>query len=197
MLLAAAGANAAPVPLTLESPALAIYQQTANSPCVIGDSSCNNPAGFGYTLIPTGPSGETYTLDSPTYTVGQIRSIVGNAFNVGVDVNTTTKPLATEYLVSFSATIGGSVAYLYTGPTQLTTVNNGNGYSDALLKGFDLTGLPDATQIFFTASIRGATDGREEFFLVSTNAPQVPEPATLGLLGLGLLGAGIARRRKA
>ncbi|MDP2433025.1 MAG: PEP-CTERM sorting domain-containing protein [Pseudomonadota bacterium] len=34
-------------------------------------------------------------------------------------------------------------------------------------------------------------------FVVTDNPPSVPEPATLGLLGLGLLGLGLSRRKRA
>src|SRR4051794_18100642 len=35
--------------LTLDTSGSPTYQQTMNSPCVIGDPSCNNPSGFGST----------------------------------------------------------------------------------------------------------------------------------------------------
>ena len=42
------------VPLTLETGVS--YQQQQNRPCVIGNPSCHNPAGFEFTLIPVGTS---------------------------------------------------------------------------------------------------------------------------------------------
>src|SRR5712691_11465955 len=71
------------VPLTLETGVS--YQQQQNRPCVIGDPSCHNPAGFESTLIPVGMSAGTLT--SPVYTLDQIRSIAGNRFSVGIEVN--------------------------------------------------------------------------------------------------------------
>lgn len=53
----------AQLPLTLERPSSVDAQQSAQSPCVIGDNSCNNPAGFAKTLT---PSTATWEEDSPT-----------------------------------------------------------------------------------------------------------------------------------
>lgn len=196
LMLSATTAMAAPI--TLNTAPTTIYQQQNNSPCVIGDPSCNNPSGFGMTTLAANTATNT-NIASPTYTVGQIRDIVGNTFGVGIDVNTTTSPMATEILDSFSLTINGVTQFLFTGPTQLANNNNGNGYSDATLSGFDIGSfLASATAQFFT-TFHNATDGREEFFLVAAapTGSQVPEPASLALTGLGLLGLGAIKRRKA
>src|SRR5882757_11484064 len=65
------------------------YQQTTNSPCVIGNPSCKNPAGFDVTTIQANP-GSYNMVQSPIYTVSQIESIVqSNAFWIGIDINQT------------------------------------------------------------------------------------------------------------
>jgi hypothetical protein len=170
------------------------YQQLENSPCVIGEPSCNNPAGFDKTIL--SPGNSTYSdVGSPTYTIQQIRDIVGDTFSIGIDVNTTTQPTATEILDMFRLDIDGTTAFSYTGPTQLMTNNNGNGYSDALLNGFDISGYLGSLSAQFFVSYHDATDGREQFFLIGSNPPpRVPEPASATLFGLGLLGAAMRKR---
>ena len=188
--------------LTLDNPGAAAYQQTLNSPCVIGDPSCNNPAGFGFTTLPAGAVA-FYDSTSPTYTVQQIRNVAGDVFLVGIDANTTTQPLATERLDYFAMLVNGVVQFIYdpANPgTQLVTAHNGNGYSDALLRGFDLSSFLAADQVTFRAILNSPTAGRDQFFLAGLSAPtptlEVPEPGTLGLLGLGLVGITYGRRRK-
>lgn len=53
-----------------------------------------------------------------------------------------------------------------------------------------------ATSLTLTFTGDPAWDGSFQF-LATDNPPSVPEPATLGLLGLGLLGLGLSRRKRA
>ena len=115
------------VPLTLETGVS--YQQQQNRPCVIGNPSCHNPAGFDFTLIPVGMSAGTLT--SPVYTLDQLRSVAGNQFSVGIDVIQAQPPYS---LQSFQFNInGGAAEYTFTGPVDIPAVNPGNGSSDARL----------------------------------------------------------------
>lgn len=61
------------------------------------------------------------------------------------------------------------------------------------------TGLADFTQLTsLKLDFQGVPSWDGTFqFLVTDNPPSVPEPATLGLLGLGLLGLGLSRRKRA
>lgn len=174
------------------------YQQTTNNPCVIGDSSCQQPAGMAMTLFPSGAS--SYDAYSPTYTVAQLMAIVGNSFVIGVDVNQTS---VTQTLTSFSMLVNGTVRDSYiANPATLVPPTagggNGNGYADYILSNFtSLSGLAPTDEIRFHVVMPLVNDGREEFFLISTSTPApTPEPATLFMLGTGVLVAGNTMRRK-
>jgi hypothetical protein len=179
------------------------YQQTTNSPCVIGNPSCQNPAGFGVTTIPANPAGGAYNMvASPTYTVSQIDSIVGsNAFWVGIDINQTSVPQTLDY---FAMTVNGVVTDLFSTLTSVPSSNNGNGFADYLLETFHLASYAGTDSVQFIMDMPLANDGAEQFFLIGAEStqppppPSVPEPGTFALLGSGLVSmAGLFARRKA
>lgn len=182
------------------------FQQTTNNPCVIGDPSCNN-GGFPETILPSGAN--SYDAFSPVYVFTTAQA--AGSFQIGVDINQSN---VTQQLSLFTLLVNGVVVDTFsaanTGCTP-TTPNcrdvppttgggNGNGYADYLLSGF--SAIPANTPFQFHVVMPAVDDGREEFFLIpGPNSPlpnPTPEPASMLLMGTGLLaGRWALRRRKA
>ena len=181
-----------PTNLTLEAEPLKIYQQTTNSPCVIGENSCQNPGGMGLTILPGGGSGSYANIFSPNYSVALLRSILGvDGFHVGIDLNQTS---VDQIFSTFVMLVNGTQTFAYTSTSALPALHQGNGFADYLLKGFSLAGLADTDIIRFGLDMALKNDGREQFFLIAAPVP-IPVPAA-GFLLLGALGGLAALRRR-
>ena len=180
-----------------------VFQQTANSPCVIGNNSCNQPAGFDSFQDSNGAGGGgTYDFFSPVYQAISPFTAPGSfngdkiptSFTLGIDENIA-KGQGPETLIFFrtllctdgtgsSCTVVAANSYQPGSPTNIPNINNGNGFSDALLTGFVLT---QNSYYEFEASVGNDTDGMEQFFIIPLNTPSVPEPVTSALIGTGLV----------
>jgi len=200
------------IPLTLTGPVAnnSVGPQSASAPCIIAATNCSQPAGFGFNNFTASGAISSYNMYSTTptatvpdgvqgtpYTVSQIEAVVGSIFQVAIDVNTTNA--SGETLQLFEVIVNGAVAYNYVGPTPIgNIVNNGNGYADWTLGVVDLSSFLDTDTVLFHAVWNGASDGGESFFLIAGGQPptQIPEPTTLALVAIAMLGLGAIRRRR-
>jgi hypothetical protein len=204
LLVGSAGlAQAAPISLTLEAqPPQTLGPQSESAPCIIAGTQCKNPDDFGFTDFTQGGNISSFDEDSPTYTIDQFPFL---AFDVAIDVNSSGDQ--GEMLKLFSVFVDADGAegpggfeeiYNFTGPSLIGTGSSpGNGFADFTLESIDLSSYEDDALVYFNAVWDNATAGAESFFLVRGEATPVSEPSTLVLMGLGLIGFGLARRAAA
>ena len=209
--------------LTL-SPVVPGGNQPLNIQCVIcGDHQPQQQADFGYTNYKNaGNLSDILYFSTNVFgggdpgldTVGTGYSLsflqayllaVGDTslkFSIGIDVNDTNKAQTLESFYLLNLTTHTVLAAL-TDPVLLTNANNGTGFPDYTLTGFDInlgTDIHIGDQLIFFARLSGANDGPDSFFIIAQGVAETPLPAAVwmfgGVLGIAGMIAGQRRRRQ-
>ena len=199
--------------------------QPRNIPCVIcGDNQPQQPDGFGYTDFKNSGNEDNLIYFSTNVVGGAnpgfdtvgigydgsfLRAFLeagGNlpSFSIGIDVNDTGTPQTLEAFALLNLTqhtVLAQYSLLQPGGALIPSLNNGTGFPDYTLSGFDITPGTDiraGDQLIFYARISGANDGPDSFFLVPNAVPGptigAGLPGLLALLGAGGLWGWIRRR---
>jgi hypothetical protein len=208
-------------------PTVPTGNQVQNLPCIIcGANQPQQPTGFGYNLFGNTGNADTVAFFSTSiagqpqtglaldtfggllsgYSIGD-GSIFQNAllgslgFSVGIDVNDTNVAQTLESFWFLNYTQQTVLAVYSPGPggTLLPDINNGTGFPDWTLTGFDLTGINIGDRIGFYARITGANDGPDSFFIQPFAVPGPAVGAGLPALVMalaGMFGFNRLRRRR-
>ena len=195
--------------------------QPLNNPCLIcGTTQPAQPAGFGYNnfdatgnvsdylMFSTATVGGSLAQDTlgTGYQVGDgsiLRAFLlaqasGTTFSVGIDVNDTNKAQTLESFYFLNLT-DRTVLASFTTPTAILAPNNGSGFPDYTLTGFDINrgDISLGDEIIFFARWSGANDGAESFFLVAEpGVAAVPELSTWMMMLCGFAGLGFMAYRR-
>ena len=134
---------------------------------------------------PVPGDGETLTVQELLDFLHQNHGPSFNTLRIEIDINepsaASTRPIQID---QFVLTIGGTT-FQTAGAVVLDTPDSGSGFSDFYIMGasgpIDLSGFDPTDVVSMSLEASALGNGAEEFFVAA-----LPEPATLGLLGLGL-----------
>jgi hypothetical protein len=204
--------------------------QPQNAPCVIcGANQPQQPAGFGYndysnagnlsaiSAFSDQGNGGRNTLADNTFATGYqvgagslFRAFLlahgdtdsNLAFSIGVDVNDTNQPQTLNSFYFLNLTTHTVLASFNGGlPGNVPSLNNGTGFPDYEIRGFDLNrgDIHVGDTILFLARMSGLNDGPDSFFIEAAPAA-VPGPVVgagfPGLLAGCLALWGLNKRRR-
>lgn len=185
----------------------------ANQPQQLGTFGYNNFGNQGgvneYLMFSTATVGGSLGQDTlgtgyaVTFLQAYLASVGVTGFSVGVDVNDTGQAQVLESFYFLNLTTHDVLAAFSPGPggTPVPSTNNGTGFPDYTLTGFNLQSgqINPGDQVIFFARWSNANDGPDSFFLVPDTTAAVPEPGTWALMlcGFGMVGLVALRRRRA
>jgi hypothetical protein len=195
--------------------------QPRNIACLIcGENQPQQPAGFGYndfknsgslssmSSFSDGGSGRAtladdfvgvgYTIDAGS--LFRLALLGRSDFSIGVDVNDTNVAQTLESFWFLNLTTHTVLAAFSPGPggTLVPSQNNGTGFPDYTLTGFNLdrNDIHLGDRVIFLARMSGMNDGPDSFFLTQALVADVPEASTWAMMILGFLGVGGLAMRK-
>ncbi len=156
---------------------------------------------------------DTMTLNLPVTSVAQSSFIIDLTDNGSAYVAGAGSVTSANLLLILSDPLGGNEKYSIffgTNPTAALATNNiANTGTQTITIALDAAALADLSldgklTVILQAALQGGDDGTANYLAVSstlnanpgTGAASIPEPASLGLMGITLAGLAATRRRK-